>query len=264
MNIVNSFLFYLESIKRLISGMTTYRSQFILKFLSDLTNLALSIIFMKFIYAVSPGIPGWTFSEYLVFVGTLYSIMVLSDIIFTKMPFELEGIIEEGNFDNILSKPINSLLQLMAKSFDVERIFSLIPNLVILIYGLMQINNGFKIINIVTYLTFIILAFAFYYSICIILCAITILMTRSYIIGALINLLENLSYYPLTIYPKSIIFTFTFLFPIGLMAFYPSSVLLGKITWFYILPLSGVTLTFASISILIYNLTIRKYVSAGG
>ena len=177
---------------------------------------------------------------------------------------EFSDLIRKGNFDILLIRPQNIYFQVIGSKIAFEKISRILVTLIVFIY------SSIKIIYPFTFITFL--------QLLLILISGVILCSSIFIIGAsfcfitiegieVINIITNgtrqLSQFPMYIYPKIIIKIFTFIIPITLINYYPVKYILHESNniLYIISPLF--IILFLLLSIILFNLGIKKYNSVG-
>lgn len=251
-------------IKLELSKEIAYRLNFLFKaiamFAFGISGPLVAII----IYGVSKGIPGWNFEEFLLLTGIFLFIKGLNHLIFESMTWKTIDLIREGSYDVRLVKPINPLTYATLTAFDIDGITNTLLGGFVLTFALIKIGWIFNLINLVSFIFLIFLALLFIYSIDILITSMAFLVVKSYALLDIFREFTNIGKNPLTIYGATGSMVFTFIFPVGLAAFYPASAILGRIPTITIFYLAAIAFGFYCFVLLMWKLAIKKYSSAGG
>jgi ABC-2 type transport system permease protein len=247
------------------SSITTYRLAFFLNSLSLIIKALIGPITILFIYTVSPGFNGWTLPELLVFLGTLEVTFGLVHLLVLGISWKTACLVIDGTFDSILTKPVNPLAYVFSQSLDYDGAIQIITGLVIVFIGLSGAGFVPSLLNWVFYALLIIDGFFLWLTFNLVIGSLCFKYTR---IDAWFNVVFSLSLfgdYPIDIYGNLMSFIFTFVLPVGLVSFYPSSYLLGRLSdpvLFGVVTLIVGLMTLASIKF--YGYSLRHYTSANG
>jgi ABC-2 type transport system permease protein len=245
-----------------VSGVMAYKTAFfILCFSLVLGDICIPVV-SAIIYNVSAGIPGWSLYEFILFQGTLIIVMGIWQTLFADILEQVISANQEGSFDKILLKPFSALAFVTSNSFSAEGIAEIIAGLAIVGFALIKLNIFSALI--IPYILIILLAVIFEYSLTIITAALSFIFVRTNKLFEVINMVEKVSRYPVTIYSPWIKFTLLFLLPAAIAAFYPVSVLLGKASILDAAATIFSVLIFFTASLIIWNFSIKRYISAGG
>ena len=247
-----------------ISSEIAYRMNFYIKcfamVLSDFIGPLLTLI----IYSTTLGIPGWTLHEFLLFQGTLILIFGLGHAFVLVFPYEVMHAIREGEFDKYLVKPYNTLLYMIAESFEIEGLAEVGIGIVIIAYSMAKIGISVFSLNFILYLVLVVAGFVVQAAMMTFISALAFLFVRS---EALMNLYFKISdfvRYPINVYAIGIRMFLTFLFPLAVSSFYPADVLLRGATPVLMLEILAPVAVFAVIAVLLWNIAMKRYTSAGG
>lgn len=175
-----------------------------------------------------------------------------------------DKLIISGDYDRLLLRPENIIMQAMIHKFDIFKLVRVLQAAIIFVITLLNLNITWTIYK------------AFIVILCLI-CSIILflglfLIAASYCFFTIEglefkNLLtdggKQLAQYPISIYKKGFMLFFTFIIPYGLITYYPLIYVLGKTdNYLYgLLPLFSIV--FLGVGILIFKLTSRRYQGTG-
>jgi ABC-2 type transport system permease protein len=252
------------AVKLVLSDELAYRFNFILTSIAHIIFSAVGPLVALLIYTTSSGIPGWSFEEFLLLTGTFTLVVSINYVFLAGITWETIEKIWQGRYDADLIRPVRPLSLATATAFDMDNLSSVVLGAIIVIFALLKLNWAFSIINLASYLLLLGLAILFFYSLDIIVTSLAFVVTRS---GVLMNILDEIigiGKNPITIFGATGMILFTFIFPIGLAAFYPASALLGRLSTVAIIELAIIAFAFFGFSLLLWSIAIKKYTSAGG
>jgi ABC-2 type transport system permease protein len=152
----------------------------------------------------------------------------------------------------------------MATGSDMDGFPRVITGSLIAIYALVKLGWIFNIVNLFYFIVLVISAVLFFLSLQVVIAALAFIFVKSYTMMNIFDSLSDMGKNPLTVFGPFGTILLTFVFPIGLAAFYPASALLGRLAPLNVLVLFLVGLTFFSLSAGLSAIGIKKYSSAGG
>ena len=172
------------------------------------------------------------------------------------------GGVKRGVYDKYMTKPLPPLFQVIIEKFDFNALAELIlAFLLISRYGANYFNNfgNFMIFSV------LIINGVFIYLAIKIVCAAVAFYTKSsfYLLQSVYQT-SNFSKYPVSIYPKSIVYIMYFILPFGLTTYLPYLAITGdfKMNFMSILSFfSGIF--FLTIATLFWNVAEKNYESTG-
>src|SRR3989344_2469722 len=261
---MNKYLkLWLKTFSMELSSDLAYKTNFIIRSFALIMADFIGPVIIILIYGASSGIPGWKFEEFILFQGTFILVTGLSHAFLYLIPIIVIENVRDGSFDKILTKPFNPLLYLTFSSIDIEGFAEVFTGLALIIWAFLKLNIAASF-NLMIYIIIIFLALVFMYSLMIIISSLAFLFIKSYALFELLFKILDVGRYPMSIYGFEMKFIFTFLIPVAVVSFYPASALLGAldiIKLFEIIIPIGI---FMILSIVIWNVSIKKYTSAGG
>jgi len=255
---------WLGSAKLELSDELSYRFNFTLKTIMNFFTNFFTPIFTLLVYTISSGLPGWSFEEFLLMNGIFILVSGLGGTFFQSMTWRTLDDIWRGRYDQHLIRPVNPLTYATLKTFNPDGLPAVTVGLLIASYALIKLHWIFSVDNLLAFIALVGLALLFLYALCVITIAMAFLFTKSWV---LINAFEDIlgiGKNPLSIYGSAGTFLFTFVFPVGIAAFYPAQALLGRLSLPMIGELALVAFAFFGFSLLMWNFGIKKYTSAGG
>lgn len=247
-----------------IASNLEYRFDFVLRTIAMVIFGMLGPLVATLIYSVSAGVPGWSYEQFLLITGTFTLVGGLDFLFFRSMGWKIVDQIRHGTYDKTLVKPVGALGFATATAFDFEGLPGTLVGMVIVGWSLIKMGWLFSLTNLTLYLIVVGLALLFKYALNVIVTSLSFLIVKSYTVLNIVDDILDIGRNPLTIYGQTGMLLFTFFLPVGLMAFYPASALLGKLSLVVIGELALVAFAFFGFSLLIWHFAIRKYASAGG
>lgn len=172
------------------------------------------------------------------------------------------GGVKRGIYDKYMTKPLPTLFQVIIEKFDFNALAELILAVFLMAkYGAKYFSD-FK--NLLLFLFFIINGVLIYLAIKIVCAAVAFYTKSSFYLLVSVYQTSNFSKYPVSIYPKSIVYIMYFILPFGLTTYFPFLAITGNlnINFMNILAFfSGVF--FLSIATVFWNIAEKNYESTG-
>jgi len=174
--------------------------------------------------------------------------------------------IKNAEFDRVLVRPRNTILQILGSKFDIKRIGHMMEATAILIVAIRGINLEWSIVKVITLINMII------GGTCILSGVYMLQATMAFwtveaieVANILTDGVREYASYPLDIYPKWIKNFFTFIIPFGCVNYLPLLSLIGRRSgseaFYMLLPLLGTL--FIIPCIFIWSFGVRHYKSTG-
>jgi ABC-2 type transport system permease protein len=200
---------------------------FVLVSVGVLVSIAVNIIFFKSIFLRTSQIGGWSLEQVYLLLGVYNLIMAIGWMTYMRGFYKIPRMIERGDFDQLLSKPLNLRLFLSYRYIDL--LFSapiqLVAALGLIIYALRQADTQpyywlFAVI--------LLCGIIIHYSIMLMLNTVSFFYLMPQATWTM-NELSDLGKFPLTIYKGFMRIVLSFIIPIGIIFSFPSRAIVGDI-----------------------------------
>lgn len=250
------FIFHLKS-------KLSYRFNVIMLLFYGPAYVVALMMIIQLIYQQTSQLLGWTQPEALFLFSTFHLIYSICIMLFIDgLRQFLWSDIRTGALDIYLTKPINPqfLIAFSRPGLDQLLLFT-----GLLIFFCSHIMNNHQLItlpNLLFYLASLPLAISIIYLTLSTYATLGFYMTRAGQIMELFDKSCDFAQYPPQIFPKVMqFFTFTFI-PIALFSYVPTSILLGKISPWYILGMASFVIFLNIINKVCWKEAVKKYSSA--
>jgi len=213
-------------------------------------------------------INGWTAYEVLLMYSLNLTSYAMASCFFYNPFRHLLTRIRTGQLDEVMTKPMNPLMYLIASNFGFGYISHLTLSVSVMCYTFFKLGITLSFIGVLLLLSFLFGAALLQASLHILTNVSAFWRLRSDNFMSLVYEFKGFTKYPISIYPFFIRFTLTWVIPFAFISYYPAEYLLGKTdgTLFHpIVPLLTpvVGLVVFGISLLYWKLGLSQYQSAG-
>ncbi len=240
-----------------------YRADFFLGVFGQILGYAADYVILWLLIQSFSTIDGWTWPE----LAFLVSLNILSYAIgasFTYTPTaNMEELIRTGDFDKYLTKPLNTLMYLIASLFNFGYIAHITISLSILLWSVTALPVQWTFLKIL-YLICILIGGAMIQAGALILVSCWgFLFTKSQYLFSLYFKMKEFISYPMSIYAPFIQICLTWIIPLAFINYYPSLFLLGKQegVLVYLTPLLGPV--FLTVVIKLWFAGVNRYQGTG-
>ena len=208
-----------------IKARMQYRADFIVSsigmFFSSLATLAVFWVILKSV----PDLAGWSLME-MVFIYAFYMIAISPMQILFDHAWQIRFHIREGTFLKYYFRPLNMMFYYMSEMFDLKGLTQLLVGVALLIYSSTKLNIDWTFLKILLLLITLFSAALVQISIIVAASCAAFWVLDSYPVLGLAWKLREFSPYPMTIFDGAFRVAFTYIIPIGFVAFYPSQLFL--------------------------------------
>ena len=234
--------FVIES--QYIKARMQYRADFLISsigmFFSSLATLGVFWVIFNSI----PSLAGWTFTE-MVFIYAFYMIAISPMQILFDNIWQIRYHVRQGTFLKYYFKPLNMMFYYMSEVFDIKGLTQLVVGILLLIYASHQLGITWSLVRFGLLLITLFGAALVLIAIIVTAGCAAFWITNAYPVLGLAWKLREFAPYPMNIFDGAFQFAFTYLLPIGFIAFYPAQLFLRPAQlspWAYLSPLVGIAL----------------------
>lgn len=254
---------YFESLAMHLKGELEYRVDFILSFLSQILVFFTYYFIILALFTKFNHIKGFTLYEVLLCFSIVQFGFAFNEV-FARGIDKFDELIIRGDFDRLLLRPKNVILQVLCSDSDFVKVSRLIQSIIVLIIAICHLNISWNLLKIITLLLML-------FSSCIIFFGI-FLMAASYCFFTVQGLEvrnvftdggKHMAQYPIGVFSKGFVYFFTFIIPYAFVNYYPLLFFLGRkssilyafsplLVFLYLIP-----------SIVTFYLGMKRYSSVG-
>ncbi len=227
-----------------IKARMQYRADFIISsigmFFSSLATLGIFWVLFNSI----PNLAGWSFMQ-LVFIYGFYMIAISPMQILFDHIWQIRFHVQQGTFLKYYFRPLNMMFYYMSEMFDIKGLTQLAAGIVILIYSSIQLDLRWTLPRVALLLVTLFSASLVQIAITVLAGCAAFWVLDAYPVLGLAWKLREFAPYPMNIFDGAFRFTFTFIIPLGFVAFYPSQLFLqpqAVSSLVYFSPLVGIGL----------------------
>ncbi|MBR3971674.1 MAG: ABC-2 family transporter protein [Ruminococcus sp.] len=263
-------------IKQDLKKLMEYKVDFLLGAFGFLLGQAVQIFCLGVIFNTIPAlcytvggevVDFWTFNEVLFIYGFSLIPKGIDHLFFDNLWGMGYWIVDKGDFDKYLTRPINSWFYVLCEKFCVDALGEIVVGISLIVYSTVSMPtaiagaiNWWRVVPVLLVMPFAIMIFT---SVKTATAAISFWTKRSGHITHMCYMTNDFAKYPVKIYNKVIKTAITYILPFALTAYYPAIYILrGESVWS--LPVTViVSLVLFGISQFIWHRGLRAYESAG-
>ena len=215
--------FIIES--QYIKARMQYRADFLISsvgmFFSSLATLGIFWV----LFTSIPNLAGWTFME-MVFIYAFYMIAISPMQILFDNIWQIRYHVQQGSFLKYYFRPLNMMFYYMSDVFDLKGLTQLAAGVILLIYSSGQLGVQWSALKILLLLVTLFSAALVQISIIVTAGCAAFWVVDAYPVLGLAWKLREFAPYPMSIFDGAFRFAFTYVIPIGFVAFYPAQLFL--------------------------------------
>lgn len=232
---------YFKILAQDIKSKLSYRADFIISMIGMIAQNFIGAISFWLIFQKFPSISDWNYYE-MVF---LYGFTLLSATpaqCFFDNNWQLRIQVKTGDFIKYCFRPINLFFYYISEVFDIKGIFQFIFGIVCVVYAWKNLDLPFNVLTIPLLIVAFVSASLFVIALLNFAAATCFWIINSFFALVLSCQLRDFAKYPITIFSPFLRAIFTFVIPIGFIAFFPSQIFLrpSEVNWIvWITPFFG-------------------------
>lgn len=227
-----------------IKARMQYRADFIISSIGMFfTSLATLGIFWV-IFDTVPNLAGWTLPE-MVFIYAFYMIAISPMQIIFDHFWQLRFHIQQGTFLKYYFRPLNMMFYYVSEMFDLKGLTQLAAGILLLTYASFQLDMDWTLLRVLLLCLTLFSAALVQISVIVMAACASFWVVDSWPVLGLAWKLREFAPYPMSIFDGAFRFAFTYVIPIGFVAFYPSQLFLrpGEVSpLVYFSPVVGIGL----------------------
>lgn len=254
---------YFKALKLHLKSLLEYKASFITSFLSQILVFFSYYFIIISLFTKFDNIKGFTLYEVLLCFSVIQFGYAFCES-FGRGLDKFDNLIIKGEFDRILLRPKNIIIQTLCYDSDYTKISRLLQSVIVLIIAIINLKLTWTPLKILTLILMIISAILIFFSIFLLAaayCFITIqgLEVRNvFTAGG-----KHMAQYPIGVFKKGFVWFFTFIIPYAFVNYYPLLYILGKAKnpIYSISPL--IVIIYLIPCLLIFYKSMKRYTSSG-
>jgi len=240
-----------------------YRLDFLISLFISLAMTSIGPIVQLLVFTQSNGFPGWNIDQIILFQGNVLIWLGLRGTVFGEVRMQMMDMVRKGTFDRLLIKPYPPIGVLLAGGFSLSGLGPFISGIAVTIYAAVHMNLQITPHVVAALLVMIISGLFVYMGLIALFCCLVIFVVHMEKMDEMFENIIRVSDYPLELFPKFLKYSFIFIIPFAVWAYYPAKTLMGEASSavYLFLPLG---IVFFIMSIKIWNRSLKYYASSGG
>ncbi|MCB1045866.1 MAG: ABC-2 family transporter protein [Calditrichaeota bacterium] len=253
---------YLYFLRFSFSRAMEFRLDFWFRIVMDCTFYAVQIIFFRVLYTQTGFLGGWSFEQSLVFICGFFLIDAIHMTVFANNLWWLPILINKGDLDYYLLRPISSLYFLSLRDFAANSFVNLIIATGLLAWALSSYPGTLGTVPVILFLLGVLNGSLLYYilHICFLIPVFWLHSNRG--LGDIFFTLQSYAERPDRIFSGYVRRLLVTALPFSLIVSFPTRVLFEGLTLRLLLHISGVTLLAFLFLLWLWNRGMRAYSSA--
>ena len=219
---------YLESLAMHLKGELEYRVNFILSFLSQILVFFTYYFIILALFTKFNNIKGFTLYEVLLCFSIIQFGYAFNEV-FARGVDRFDDLIIRGDFDRLLLRPKNIILQVLCSNSDFVKTSRIIQSLIVMIVALAHLNIECNIVKDITLILMLISSCVIFFGIFLAAAAYCFFTVQGLEVrNVFTDGGKHMAQYPIGVFKKGFVYFFTFIIPYAFVNYYPLLFFIGK------------------------------------
>ena len=254
---------YIKTLKMHIKSTLEYKASFIISFISQI------LVFFSYYFIILS-----LFSKFGNIKGfTLYEVLLCFSIIqfgyafcetFARGIDQFDKLIIKGDFDRLLIRPQNILIQVLCYDLDLVKISRLIQAIIVFVIALVNLNIDWTILKVVALVLMVLSSIVIFFGIFLLAASFCFFTIQGLEVR---NLFtdggKHMAQYPIGVFNKGFIIFFTIIIPYAFVNYYPLLYVLGKSNNIFYMLSPLIVFIYLIPCFIIFNIGSKRYQSVG-
>lgn len=255
------FKIWLANVKAGIIRESGFRLNFFLGIIRQGLWLGVFLIIIETIFHNTETLAGWDKAEVLIILALSRLIEGILDVFLTRNVAELPRIVQKGEFDFHLLKPVSAQLYTAFKRTNIFNIGNAIAGVILLIYGITLLDTVTPAIF-ALFFFLAILGMTIYYALIILTASIVFFTERLEALWGMLSLYTEPLTVPFDIFPRVPRIALSYVIPVAFLVFVPAQALTGRLQLWQIPTAIGIAALFLILANVVWRAGLRRYSSA--
>lgn len=253
---------YLAFVKNSTLTALEYRLSFTIWTIATILLAVVYVLSLEFIFAHVQTIAGWRMEQMLVLAATVMIVNGIVESIFGVNMNEFTKLINRGELDFVLNKPVSTRFYVSTRWFDWEPLVQIVTGCAVLWYAVGMLAQPIAWHGALLYVGLILCGSLMAYSLWFMVVSVTFWAGRLNNVANLYYNFIEIARVPTDVFRGSLRISLTFVLPVAFIAMVPSQALMGLLSPAYALTACAMTAALLIISHLFWRLALTKYSSA--
>ncbi|MCY3884091.1 MAG: ABC-2 family transporter protein [Gammaproteobacteria bacterium] len=246
-----------------------YRGSFVLYAIGQFFTTGVEVLGIWALFDRFGTLGVWTLAHVAVFYGSVNMAFAVADTFSRGFDSFGSAMVKTGDFDRILLRPRSTVFQIAGQDFPLHRIGRFLQGALVFVYGVVVLELDWSAFQFCLLFLAFVGMFFFFYGLMIFQATLSFWSTESLeVMNVFVYGGVEACQYPLSIYRDWFRSFFTYVIPLGCVAYFPIVGVLGVDdplgsgrVFQMLAPLAGIA--FFSLSLYCWNFGVRHYTSTG-
>jgi ABC-2 type transport system permease protein len=256
---------YLMLVRLNVMSQMEYRANFVTGILMELGYLVVKLLYVVVAFDVGRDIAGFSPDQMLVFVGTFITATGFYAGLYMLNFFQLSGLVKDGSFDTLMTKPISLQFMATLRRCDVGIFLTdFIAGLIVTGIGFSRLSGDIDFWRMLGYVGFLLAGSAVGYAIFLIPQALVFRVVNASAIAGITDSFWDFNNVPMVVYDRVGQALGSFVIPMFLITSFPSLFALGGLSGAQVAWGIAAPIVLIALSRFLWKRGLKHYSSASG
>ena len=253
---------YVACVRNCLVRELEFRTHFVFSAATSLGWAFLSLVLAGLVFTNVRDVAGWDLDRMFILTGTFVLVIYTRNFLFERSMFRLSEMVNKGELDFVLIKPISSQFLVSMRYVDFNELPGIVVAIVSILVGVQRVGLRPSPLDVALYLLLVVCAVLAIYAVWFMTVTLTIWAERINNVGHLVPAITSLARVPSDVFRGPLRLLVTFVIPIALISTLPSEALLGVLEPWIAPYQVGLTCLLLWASHRFWNYSLRRYSSA--
>jgi len=236
-----------------------YRANFVIQLLQSLVSIGTGLVVLALIFRQTGDLQGWSQPQLLIVMGVFTVVGGFIGFAIEPNMARLMADVQDGTFDYLLTKPVDSQLLVSVREFRIWRLTDLLVGVVVMVWGIAQLGTTPSALDVAAFLITLVVGLVMIYCVWLMLSTGAFWFVKMDMLQELFTGLYRAGQYPVGIYPGWLRAGLTFIVPIGFAVTVPSESLTGRLGIGRVAVMLLAFVVLAGLTRMVWHRGVRRY-----
>jgi ABC-2 type transport system permease protein len=259
---MNSLRLFWVFLRTSVLSELAYRANFFLQLFESLVDLGTALAGLAVVFSYTATLGGWRPDEVLALVGVFFLVGGAIRLVIEPSMQRLIEAVSEGTLDFTLTKPADAQFLASIQRVEIWKLTDLVLGAGVLVFALVRMGTRLSAGQAAAFAAALAAGGIIVYSFWLMLATLSFWFVRVENILVIFQSMYEAGRWPVSLYPRWLRFSLTFLVPVAFATTVPAQALSGRLTGRTLLGAGGLALALFLVARLFWRAGVRRYSGA--
>lgn len=239
-----------------------YRSNFVMQLLQSAFQIGTGLIILFVVYSKTDTLNGWTRPELFAAYGVFTLMGGIVRTFIQPAVLDLAHGIDEGKFDFVLTRPIDSQLLQTVRTVNVWQLVDVLVGVIIVGLSIPDLPSALSAGSITLFVVLLVVGVVIAYCMWFIVASIVFWVVKLPAMDNLFFFVGRAAQFPISIYPTWFRIGLTVIVPLGIAVTAPAEAVTSRLSWVTVVAAAGVMVVLMVVCRALWVRGVRRYSGA--